>query len=195
MQASHFIKQGRLIQQDDSDIVVSRYLANSEGKLTTDNIRSLLNSYPPDAAFRLNDVRILQNGRETNLVGNGQPIEIQVVYDVLDETLGLRVFFDLYDKNEIMLFRSFHDAGFEIIEPMQKGHYCSITQIPANWLAPMTYTLQFHAGIHNTRMVMPSDIKINLDVHNTGIVNKAYAGDPIRGSLAPLLLWTTQRLD
>ena len=188
------LKHGSLVNQGLSDTVVSDYLSGSETARDMSNVRSIIASFPADSVFRLLNVRILQNGQETNLVGNGSPVEIEIEYEILEEVRGLRVFFDLYDKNEGLLFRSFHDAGAEFVALMQKGCYRLSTQIPADWLAPMTYTLQFHAGIHNTRMVMPSDVKIKLDVHNTGIVNKAYASDPIRGSLAPLLLWTTQRL-
>ncbi|MBN1304025.1 MAG: ABC transporter ATP-binding protein [Anaerolineales bacterium] len=188
------LNRGDLVQQGDSERVVSDYLAKAFAGQYSEDVCSIISSFFSDPAFRLLDVRVLQNGKETNFVGNGEPVQIEIEYNVLEKTHGLRVFFDLYDKNEVLLFRSFHDSGEQVIVPMQKGHYLSKMEIPANWLAPSIYSLQFHAGIHNTRMLMPSDVRIPIYVHNTGIVNKAYAGDPIRGSLAPNFDWITIRL-
>jgi lipopolysaccharide transport system ATP-binding protein len=189
------LDKGQILAKGLSEKVVSEYTDyTSELTLEVDKISSVIANLPPDPAFRLLDVGIFQNGGSSNIVGNGKPIEIAIEYLVREETQGLRVFFDLLDQNDELIFRSFHDNGIESIPTVKPGHYISKAMIPANWLSPVTYHIEIKAGIHNVRMVIPTEIRIPLTVENTGTVNRAYVGDPIRGKLSPVIPWTTEEI-
>jgi lipopolysaccharide transport system ATP-binding protein len=189
------LEKGELYLYDASDEVTKVYMQKSnELAIEMQDLKSVISTFPTDPVFRLLNIGIYQNGNITNHVGNGEAVELQIEYMVLKETHGLRIFFDLLDQNDTLLFRSFHDDSMAVIPVTSPGHFISRAVIPANWLAPSIYYIQFHAAIHNIRLVMPSIIRMPLFVQGTGIVNRAYVDDKIRSKLLPLLEWTTSNL-
>lgn len=128
----------------------------------------------------------------SGFVKNGQPLCIEIQYRVLRKTTGMRVYFDLCDDEDLLLFRSFHDEDSDGIPTMLPGCYVSRTFIPADLLAPANYQLRIRSGIYNVRYCMPEPgITIPLFVEHTGKYNRAYIGDPIQGKLAPAIGWET----
>jgi hypothetical protein len=154
----------------------------------------LIRRLPSDPAFRLDSVTLRQNGIPVVEVQNGQELEVVIGYQVLQRTAGLRVFFDLYDREGTLLFRSFHDEqdGASIMEP---GLYISAASIPQDLLAPTQYGIHVLATVYNVRMCIPfPGIRIPVHVEATGSANRAYPGEPIRGKLAPVIPWRTEAL-
>lgn len=192
---SIWLEKGNLVGQGQSDEVISAYVKNfGVSALNNEDIRSLLSKIQPDPAFEFLDVRIFQEGQEILIVGNGNEIHVQVEYIVRQEMHGMRVLIDLLGKNDELLFRTFHDDSVELIPTVKPGRYISTAIIPANFLSPITYTLHIQATVHNVRMLSAHGVRFPLAVANTGVVNRAYVGDPIRGLLAPLIAWQTEQL-
>ena len=148
--------------------------------LNNEDIRSLVSKIQPDPAFEFLDVRIFQEGQKILIVGNGNEIHVQVEYIVRQEMHGMRVLIDLLGKNDELLFRTFHDDSVELIPTVKPGRYISTAIIPANFLSPITYTLHIQATVHNVRMLSAHGVRFPLAVANTGVVNRAYVGDPIQ---------------
>ncbi len=173
--------------------VVERYLRGIPNAETVTSLDTLIRQLPPDPALRWESIVLTQNGRPVaDRVLNGQPLEIEIRYQVLERTTGLRVLFDLYDSDGALLFRSFHDEQMDGIPQMQPGHYVSKAVIPADLLSPTKYELAFYATVHNVRWCVPeSGIRVSLRVERTGRANRAYLTDPIRGKLAPAIPWAT----
>ncbi len=189
---SIFLNNGYIYNKGFSDDVIFSYTNNFlDTSIDIINFRQTISDLPRDPIFELLDIKVIQNNRISNYVGNGDPVEIHIEYIVHKETFGLRIFFDLLDQTDIILFRSFNDDAHETIPIMKQGRYLSKVIIPANWLAPTTYYIQIGAGIHNVRMVLPLNIRLPLFVQANGIVNRAYTGDHIRGRLLPALKWNT----
>jgi len=190
------IDAGRIVKSGDAHEVISYYLQNSLRITSRTDLQQIIASIPPDPVFRLRDIRILQNGEPAGeVIGNGQPLEIVVHYQVLEKTTGLRVYFDLCDTDDTILFRSFHDEQGEGIPVMEPGEYISKAVIPANVLGPIRYELRIAATLFNRRSLQPTGgIRVPVSVENIGDYNRAYAQDTFRGKLAFVIPWTTQKI-
>jgi lipopolysaccharide transport system ATP-binding protein len=136
-------------------------------------------------------VRLYQNGKAIHgIVDNGQHLELQVIYKVYERTVGLRVYFDVMDGEDSLLFRSFNDEEAEGIPLVHPGTYMARAIIPMNLLGPIRYTIGVGAGIHNVRSCLPDRaVRISFDVYHTSPYNRAYAADSFRGKLAPVIAW------
>ena len=175
--------------------ITQSYLQEAYRIQNQDDLLETLKSLPPDPAFRLLNISFRQNGNPIDLISNSIPLEIAVEYDVLQKATGLRVYFDVCDSEETLLFRSFHDEQADGIPTVLPGHYISTATVPENIFGPITYTLKIHAGIHNVRNCTPVDgICFNLPAVATGAFNKAYAGDPFRQKLGLVIPWKTDRI-
>jgi lipopolysaccharide transport system ATP-binding protein len=174
--------------------VVEKYLRTLPKAETTTSLENIISQLPPDPVFHLEGISLTQNGQPVlNRVLNGQPLEIEIRYRVLERAPGLRIFFDLCDSEDTLLFRSFYDEGGEGILTMQPGRYVSKAVIPADVLAPIAYELRVHVGIFNIRMCTPaSGICIQFFVEATGRQNRAYLSDTHRGKLALAIPWDTK---
>jgi lipopolysaccharide transport system ATP-binding protein len=187
------IRNGKLVKIGDNNNIISSYIKeiqdyNNLNNLPQDAIREL----PKDSIFKLISVKFYQNNNEVfDVVENGRDMEIEVKYEVFKETSGLRVYLDVMDKYDTVLFRTFHDEDNDHIPVVEAGQYTSKAIIPANLLAPTQYIIRIRATIFNVRSLFPGSIKFIFRVDRTGKVNRAYLGDPIRGKLAPFIKWNT----
>jgi lipopolysaccharide transport system ATP-binding protein len=175
--------------------ITQSYLQESYRIQNQNEIKETLRSLPPDPAFRMLDISIKQNNHPIDVISNGIPLEIAIEYEVLEKAIGLRVYFDVCDPEETLLFRSFHDEQADGIPTVQPGHFISTATVPENIFGPITYTIKIHAGIHNIRNCTPADgICFNLPAVATGAFNKAYAGDPFRQKLGLVIPWKTDTI-
>jgi lipopolysaccharide transport system ATP-binding protein len=188
------LQNGRLIDEGDVNQVTEHYLQSAQTIGDETQLRSSIDNLPPDDAFCLLNVKLFQGNRRVfDCVENGQPLTIEITYGVKQTTTGLRVFFDLLDTQETLLFRSFHDENASGIPRMIPGNYVSRATIPANLLGPISYELRIQAGIFNIRYCIPQNaICIPLSVESTGSYNKAYPSDTFRGKLGPTIDWETK---
>jgi hypothetical protein len=182
---------GQLIVDAPSNETIGQYLQYSPLNGNND-IEERIASLPADESFRLESVRITQDGEWAPMLGNGAQINVDISYQVLRKTTGLRVFIDLLDEEQNLLFRSFHDEDGDGIAVMSPGHYRSQLTIPADLLAPTRYQLCVLATVFNDRMCIPyPGLVFPLDIERTGRNNRAYFMEPIRGKLAPIIYWQT----
>jgi lipopolysaccharide transport system ATP-binding protein len=191
---SVLLSGGRLVAAGPTEEVVAAYLASVQQADSLEKLPAAIAALPRDPNFRLVDIQVRQQGRATVAVGNGEPIEIEMVYDVLEYTAGLRVYFDLCDEEHERLVRSFHDDDADSMDVTAPGRYRSVATLPANLLAPLDYALVLRATIHNVRNLMGDGIAIGLSVSPTSPINRAYPHEPVRAKLQPLVPWTTEAI-
>lgn len=190
------IESGHLVEDGITSKVITHYLDQSGNININKDISSILSKLPSDPAIRLENIELYQEGIQVfQSAENGIPLEIVITYQVFERTHGLRVFFDLMDSDENILFRSFHDEQSNTIPVLEKGRYSSRAIIPANILGPINYEIRIYTTIFNVRMCIPSQgIRIPINVTQTGIYNKAYPGDTFRGKLGLCINWDTDKL-
>jgi len=185
------LQRGQIVIDDRPAKAIESYLGECGGGQTR-SLDEIIRNLTPDTVFRFESIRLIQNSEliEQN-VENGKPLEIEISYEVLEKTTGLRVYFDLSDDQGTLLFRSFHDEDNDGMPAVEPGHYISKAVIPSDMLAPIQYDLRVLATIFNVRTFYPEGISIQLNVERTGKANRAYLNEPIRGKLAPALHWRT----
>lgn len=186
-----WIDQGRIRMGGPGADVTLKYLHALDSTDSPGTAREALQGLPHDPAFRLLDVRVRQAGSETLLVGNGEPLDIEIVYEVRWAMQKLRVYFDLCDGDEDILIRSFHDEHADGLLSVLPGVYRSRATVPARLLAPRNYLLVVRATVHNDRSLTGDGLRLNLVVRNTSPINRAYADDCVRSKLQPEIRWQT----
>jgi lipopolysaccharide transport system ATP-binding protein len=187
------LKSGALVLDDTSEKSTEHYFSDLGRNKIVSTIGNTIENLPSDPAFQFDSVKVTQSGQEVReTIENGKPLEVEIHYRVLQKTFGLRVFFDLYDDQEMLLFRSFHDEDNDCPPTMVPGSYVSRAVIPANLLAPIRYEIRIKSGIHNVRYTLPEQgIRIPLKVELTSAYNRAYAGSPFHGKFALRIEWET----
>lgn len=190
-----WLQDGRVLTVGSADSVTSDYLRASSSADSQESIDSQIAELPQDPAIRIVGVTVRQDGQPSLRVFNDCPVDIAVTYDVLQPTRGLRVYFDLCSDSEEILVRSFHDEQADAVEVMQPGRHTSTARIPADLLSPRTYRLIFRATVYNVRSCTGNGIRIALHVERSSSTNRAYANDPIRSLLQPMIAWTTETRD
>jgi len=183
---------GVIVDKGSSEDICDKYLKLNIARDDTDSIKRQLENLDEDEAFSLVSIKLSQS---PDFVENGKPLEIDIGYLVKIDTLGLRVYIELKDQNNNLIFRSFHDENNEEIPLLKKGYYKSSITIPQGILAPTNYTISIHSGIYNRRYTLPiNGILIPINIVHTSRYNHAYPGDKIAGLLAIVLPWETVRI-
>jgi len=185
---------GKVVEQGDSESVVNHYLQQTSSAAGLDEVRRQIDAFPPDPVFRLLAIRIVQNGEVTSNLLNGAPAEIEIDYEVLEAEHGLHVYFMLYDLQETLILESLNNGADPALPFVKEGRYRSRVRIPPDFLAPRPYEIRITAGIHNVRALIPTPVRITIDVQQSGLVNRAYPGYLTPARIAPLMQWENERL-
>jgi lipopolysaccharide transport system ATP-binding protein len=189
-----WIDNGTIRSRGKCEDIVGAYESKVIKPDTYEGIDRCVRALTPDPSLRMASVRISQDGRETLSVVNGRPVEIELIYDVLQSTPGLRVFVDVLDEEENLLIRTFHDENVETAMITPPRRYLSVCAIPANILAPRNYEILVQAKIHNVRMCTGAGVRIPLCVISSNEINRAYPHEPIRSKIQPIIHWETSNL-
>lgn len=188
-----WLDKGRVAAVGSSEDIVNQYVSLERRTDTLDAVNSELAQQPVDPDFRVRSIDVRQGGRSTTEVSAGMPVEIRLEYDVFKDSFGLHVYFVLNDMDGSMIFESFHNGDAQPNPLVPAGRYTSVATVPADFLAPRMYELQFLAAIASVRQVM-RPVSVTLQAHATGRVNSAYAGYETPGKIAPLIPWRTERI-
>ncbi len=190
-----WINSGQIKEQGTSQNIVDQYLRSSNIISSNLNLKETIARLPIDPVFRLLNINLSQLGHSVeNVVLSGESLDFEIEFEIFQRVTGLRVFFDLLDEEQNLIFRSFHDNDSDGIPVIEEGIYYSYVSLPANYLAPKEYYIRINAGIYNVRTLLPEEgILIPINILHSGNYNKAYSTDTIRGKLAPVFSWKTEK--
>ena len=188
---------GRVEVDATSSTAIQSYIHGIQSAEAGKTIEELIEKLPADPAFKLTGINLSQDENLiSTLVDSGKQIKLEIKYEIFHDIAGLRIYFDLFDDNGNLLFRSFHDEDHDYPKTVKRGNYSSIAIIPENFLGPVQYELRIRSGIYNVRSCLPEPgIRIPIKVELTGRYNRAYSGDTFRGKIAPVLDWVTKTND
>ncbi len=184
---------GRVRVLDDAETVVERYTARNGRTESPGEIAAAIDALPKSDRFVMRSFEVTQNGVPTLDVGNGDPIELVMDYEVGTPTLGLRVYFDLCDEVGDILIRSFHDEHEPEVKPIMPGRYRSVARLPANLLAPRQYTMNVRASLHDSGPLIGEGIALRLHVRPTSTIDAAYPNRRTISKLQPFIPWHTEK--
>ncbi|MFT5695297.1 MAG: lipopolysaccharide transport system ATP-binding protein [Myxococcota bacterium] len=189
------LSAGEVIFDGSAGDGVEHYLKCGDSASPLAQLAEHIALVPDDPDFRYESITLTQDGEAVDHIDNSKPLEIEFLYEVFRDVKGLRVYFDLCDSEETLLFRSFHDEDNDEIPTVRRGRYRSRAVIPADLLGPTSYQIIFRSTIYNTRTLEPKNgLRALLNVESAGRYNRAYLGDTFRGKIAPSLEWKTESL-
>lgn len=185
---------GRITRAGDPQEVTEAYLRDSLVRAESlEDVEAAIKKLPIDPIFRLRGVVVRQNGYPTTAVRNGEPVEIEISYSLLERTRGVRVLFDLLDDAENIILSSHHDDDANTIMTVDPGDYVSTAAIPADLLAPRPFEVRVNARIGNGRWLTGDGVRIPITVEATNDINTVFH-DWLRPRLQPRIPWHTVQL-
>lgn len=194
-QRAVWLSRGKVEEIGDAEKVVSDYHNRVTPMAGSEDIDAVVAAIPPDSMFRLRRISVGQADERTLVVSNGQPVDIEIQYEVFAPIFGLNVYYTLHDREGTLLFECIPGADREALAITEPGSYSVSTSIPADFLVAVEYQLRFYATIYNRRMLIPEPVTVNLRVEGGGSVFRALPGYVTRGKLAPNFPWQIVRLD
>ncbi len=189
------IKNGSVVMDDDSDVVVSAYLRENLGISSPGESRwDKLESAPGDVV-KLKAVRLVsRNGAPISRVRTNEPFGIQIEFMTLIEGEKFNVGVYLFNGNDIQVLTSIdnHDKWHD--EPRPAGLFKTNCYFPSNLLAPGTHNVTVQI-----KRIMPKPTRIffrvpqalTFYVDETNTVQTNIYNDFL-GVVRPLLEWETQ---
>ncbi len=192
-QTAILLREGRVVDRGSSTAVVGRYLQHVSTRQGREEISRQIVSFPPDPVFRLLSVRTVQGGEDVTSVLNGDELRIEIAFEVSATTLALHVYFQIVDMEETILVESIHNGDRAETPLVEAGRYVASAVIPPDFLAARPYQIRVFAGIANVRACLPEPVRLNIDVQQSGVVNRAYPGYQSPARIAPRLDWIVSR--
>jgi lipopolysaccharide transport system ATP-binding protein len=185
------IDEGRIVVDGPTEEVVSHYMERVVG---TTGVKDWAEpaAAPGTGAVRLRSVRVrLEDGQVTDSVDVGQPVAIEMQFDVLEAGLVLVPSYQFFNRQGVCLFVS--DNPKLSARTSQIGRYTSTCWIPGNLLAEGT--------VMATAVISSADppvmhiyehqaVAFEVTDHTARSLEPTYAG-PYPGIVRPVLDWTT----
>jgi len=191
-QLAVWLKDGQVHQAGQVLDVSENYLRQNLTATSLEQVQKVIDSLPEDPAFRLERIALKQKGELCSTFLNGDPVEVEVAYSVLQPIKGLRVYFDLCDEENNILIRSFNDDDADSMPLVAPGAYVSRAVIPADLLAPRNYEVRIYGTIYNVRSIPQGGVGVPLLVEKSNRINRAYPFEPVRSKLLPRIPWETK---
>ncbi len=189
-----YLNAGKLELIDSIETVVNNYLSQTVPLTNTDDLNKSLNTSKQGGDFRLIDIVVSQDQKHTTYnLSNGKELQIVATYECLSRFTDLRLFIDVSDQFGTLILRTFHDETQRMM--FEPGTYQSKLTIPADFFAPLAYDFRFQFGIHNVRMLEPTEgVMLRLNFQQDGNYNKAYHGQYTSGLISPSFPWLIERI-
>lgn len=127
------LNRGGIVQDGPSHNVISYYMGTERG--TRAERQWSPEEAPGDELVRLCAVRVLSEGRASEVVDIREPVTIEMEYEVLQDSPPLFSYFHLFNEEGVELFESFENDPYWRQRPRLPGRYVVRTQIPGNFLA------------------------------------------------------------
>lgn len=186
------LKNGTLDFAGTTEAGLARYM-NSEDKAVSESDLLQAINQQDDDVLKLLAIELSQENSDGYHFNSSERIRVKFKYQVKVETVGLRIGFDLVNKDsDITIFRTFHDDAAKDLNRFQPGIFTSELYIEGNLLKDGNYLLSLTIGIHNIRWIINDNLKVNFSVSNIKGLNSSYA-DSRPGVIMPYLEWKTNK--
>lgn len=183
------VANGQSVFLGDTEVGITKYIDNNRDQIKIAGIKTAKEINTDN--FKLILFKTVQDGREADIFKSDLPIQIEFIYCIKMSLEGIRIGFDIYErKNDLILFRSFHDDNYDSLQGTAPGYYKSVATIPANLLKEGSYEIRASIGIHNKNWITHNELSILFDLKKISGFNTLY-GDQRPGVIMPLIQWDT----
>lgn len=191
---SVFIQNGKIKKIGKTPEVVSFYIDRTTFSRDLDTINKKIKNIKQNQYFKLLNIKLKQGQRETTTFQNGSGVKLIINFEVLKSVKDLRIYFDIVNNKNEIIFRSFHNDGDRDKSYFNKGSYKTIANLPKDLFSPSEYKISIGVSIYNQESCLPQNITIPISFNKTGKVCLAYPEDQIRGLISPLINWNTKKI-
>ena len=182
------LEKGCIAKHGDTQSVVDTYIDTTVQTGGIDAIQQQIDDLPGDPVFELIGVSIEQRKKKSLYISNGTPTDLIVEFRILEQVKGLRIWLDVYDPSDTLIFRSFHDDLESIPSVMNPGNYLVTGTIPPDVFGPVGYRIQLYAGLVGGRICMPP-ISMALQVTNDSSIGQVYPHTKFVGRVMSPMQW------
>lgn len=188
------LKNGKIVDDDDPDRVISRYLNDGQGTSAIKRWENPENA-PGKDAVRLRQIRVTnRNGGVSEFYDIREPVLVEMKYDVITDGVELMHVLYFWNEYEDCLFGSIHNDPDWRERPMPAGSYTSRVEIPGNFFNSGCFYV--YAAIHTLKPMTTQFYEERvvafqiMDRLGWDTARGNYSGD-IVSMLRPLLAWKT----
>jgi homopolymeric O-antigen transport system ATP-binding protein len=174
------------------DDVIGQYLATAGGGSAEYVVEGPTNA-PGDDVIRLRGVKVTNGqGAVASYLDSRNPIYVEIDYDVLRSTAGLRTGFRLMSLDGTVVFTSRDNDGGDLLTAERAaGSYTSRCEIPGNLLKGGQYFITVNAAIPQVKINFRVESAVTFVVEST---ERAFEQNRT-GVVAPALPWVIERTD
>lgn len=189
------INKGGILHDGPSHEVISHYMGSEKGTRAERTWQP--EEAPGDEVVRLYSVRVLsESGCVSEAIDIGQPVTIEMVYEVFRHGFNMFSYFHLINEEGIELFISFENDPEWRNRPRLSGRYVTHAQIPGNLLGEgifyITPTLRtLNPNIRRFKVPDAAAFQV-VDSIDGNLSRGDYYGGNVGGVIRPLLKWKTQ---
>jgi lipopolysaccharide transport system ATP-binding protein len=189
------LADGKVQADDLTPRVVSVYMS-SEKAVRAEREWPDLRKAPGDEVIRLCAVRVkTKESHVTEVVDIGEPVGIEVEYEVLQPGQILMIYYHVFNEAGIEVFMAFDNDSVWRKRPRQPGRYVSTSWIPGNLLAegilfigPSIRTLNPEIR----RLRVNDAVAFHVVDRSDGSSARVDCGGEMSGVVRPLLKWETR---
>ena len=179
--------------------VIQQYLNDNSqlGKVTSsEDLLSKISIC--DEYLEFIEVGINQGEGFTTSIYNSRETFIYIKYQIKKQVNALQLFFDVFDMNENLIFRTLHFENSDMDSNMpplvKEGRYLSVAKIPHDFLIEGNYKVVIRAANMYERMIEPKEgISFEIFVEEAGKYARRMFQNQ-KGLITPQIFWKTQIL-
>jgi len=187
-----FLLDGKNAMCGPVDKAISEY-SKSNGVLPNfSNLTRVVSNASIDDNFKLINIRVYQGEKTLGPFYSDKSTYISIEFEVRKPIENLRLYIDVLDTAENLIFRSFNDMQSKSPSRYKPGRYLSTVEIFKDTFSPKDYIISVGVGIYNVRSFLRQNVRIPISVLWGGSLNIAYPNDTIRGLLSPNFTWITK---
>lgn len=190
------LEKGQIKKTGTTSEVIADYYRKSDDHLYSEkSLTEAINNLPDDLDLEIIDIQILQNEESIKgLVSNEGLLNVRVKYNLKKDIIGFRLFVDIYDNKEDLLFRSFHKSG-DRFEICRKGYYNSVVKIPCDIFGPTEYEICLQSVILDIRAIIPKRaLKFRFRVEDSNNQVQLLSKNNFEGKLVIPIEWETKKI-
>ncbi len=187
-----YLKKGQIVKQDLIGKVTHAYLTDGYEQGHAAKFDPEDDSAGDEVA-RVKEARIISSsGMAAGTILVGQPVDIEITYEILQKEPSPRVNLHLITEEGAHAFASIENTA----SPRAPGHYRALMRIPADFLNSKSYFISIYvSSFEPTRVhAMLKDVLVlNVIDDPASITRQRYQG-PFPGAIRPALNWSVDSL-
>jgi len=166
-----WLMNGKVYERGSADWITSKYLiygSELSGEVEIDTNKQ-------DPRFHFNRLSLLNvDNQVTSVFDVKQPIKVRLEYSSIQSVKDLELTIRIYTSSGVPVFSINRSASLDL--EINTGDHVAEIEIPANFLAPDTYSIDLGAHIPRVEVFSHYQSLMSFEIEETGSEMAAYSG-------------------